>query len=174
MLEEAKKNVYLSDKSDDTFEPDYEQDCKSQEEPDYSNSIEMPKYRSHKEVWALKIKSIVLDSDLAKETNRKTDGSAIITPEEDGYAPFKVDFAYVRKHNPVAGGYYVVYKGGYKSFSPGDVFEEGNIPISKLPLHVSNPFEWMKGWINAYHRENGGVSGDEMINWMNDQPMTCG
>ncbi len=86
---------------------------------------EMPRYKSHKTVWALKIKSIAFDSDKARETNRETDGSAIITPEEEGYAPFKVDSAYLRKHNPQVGGYYVVYDGGYKSWSPADVFIDG-------------------------------------------------
>lgn len=90
---------------------------------------EMPKYQSHKKVWALKIKSIVFDSDLAIETNRETDGSATITPEEDGYAPFKVNHEYCHKHKPQAGGYYVVYEGGYKSWSPADVFEAGNTLI---------------------------------------------
>ena len=87
--------------------------------------VEMPKYRSHKEVWALKIKDIVFDVDLAKNSNRETDGSAIITPVDGVYAPFKVDSAYVRKHNPKAGGYYVVYADGYKSWSPAEAFEEG-------------------------------------------------
>lgn len=86
---------------------------------------EMPKYQSHKIVYALKIKAIVFDVDLAKAEGRETDGSAMITPEEDGYAPFKVDFDYVRKHQPKAGGYYVVYKDGYKSWSPAKAFEEG-------------------------------------------------
>jgi hypothetical protein len=29
------------------------------------------------------------------------------------------------KHKPEVGGYYVVYKEGYKSFSPAGAFEEG-------------------------------------------------
>ena len=86
---------------------------------------EMPKYQSHKTVHALKIKAIVFDWELAKETNRETDGSATITPEEEGYAPFKVDHQYVHKHKPQVGGYYVVYKDGYKSWSPAEAFEEG-------------------------------------------------
>jgi len=86
---------------------------------------ELPRYKSHKEVWALKIKNIKLDKHEAQETNRETDGSAMITPEEEGYAPFKVDHAYMTKHNPLIGGYYVVYKDGYKSFSPAEAFEEG-------------------------------------------------
>ena len=83
---------------------------------------EMPKYKSHKEVWALKIKSIVRDGE---GENRETDGSAMITPEEDGYSPFIVEPEYMHKHKPQVGGYFVQYKGGYKSFSPAKEFEEG-------------------------------------------------
>lgn len=90
---------------------------------------EMPKYRSHKIVHALKIKSIVFDKDDAQKENRETDGSATITPEEDGYAPFKVDHYYVRKHSPKVGGYYVVYEDGYKSWSPAEAFEKGYTKI---------------------------------------------
>ena len=90
---------------------------------------EMPKYKSHKEVWAQKIKSIQLDSDLAQKENRETDGSAIITPEEEGYAPFKVEHEYMHKHKPEVGGYYVVYKDDYISFSPAKAFEEGYTKI---------------------------------------------
>ena len=85
--------------------------------------IEMPKYRCHKEVHALKIKAISLDIDEAVKENRETDGSATITPVRDGFAPFKVDQAYVQKHNPQVGGYYVVYEGGYKSGAPAEAFE---------------------------------------------------
>ena len=88
-----------------------------------SVSVEMPKYKSHKEVWALKIKSIVRDGE---GENRDSDESAIITPEEEGYAPFRVEGDYLHKHKPQVGGYYVVYKDGYKSYSPAEAFEEGN------------------------------------------------
>lgn len=87
-----------------------------------SISVEMPKYKCHKEVWALKIKSIVRDGE---GENRESDGSAIITPEEEGYAPFRVEGDYLHKNKPFVGGYYVVYKDGYKSFSPADAFEDG-------------------------------------------------
>ena len=76
-------------------------------------------------LWSLKIKSIVFDSDEADKAGRETDGSATIMPEESAYAPFKVDAAYIRKHNPVPGGYYVVYRDGYKSWSPAKEFEDG-------------------------------------------------
>ena len=88
-------------------------------------SIEMPRYKCHKEVWALKIRSVTHNSVLAALSGNESDGSAVIVPDEEGYAEFRVDADYVRKHKPEAGGYYVVYKDGYKSFSPVAAFEEG-------------------------------------------------
>lgn len=82
---------------------------------DSGTSAEMPRYRCHKEVWALRIAAI----------DPTADGGARITPAEDGYAPFEVDADYTSKHKPEAGGYFVVYKDGYKSFSPAVAFEEG-------------------------------------------------
>lgn len=71
---------------------------------------EMPRYKCHKTVWALKIKHIE---------------GATITPAEDGYEAFTVGMEYVEKHKPQEGGYYVVYEDGYASFSPAGVFEAG-------------------------------------------------
>jgi len=83
---------------------------------------EMPRYLCHKEVHALKIAKIIRDGE---GQDCETDGSAMIIPADEGYAPFKVDFAYMSKHKPVEGGYFVVYEDGYKSFSPADAFESG-------------------------------------------------
>lgn len=86
---------------------------------------EMPRYKCHKEVWALKIKEIrLLTNDLNSEPQPII--GATITPEENEvYAPFEVDAVYVQKHDPQVGGYYVVYQDGYKSFSPAEAFESG-------------------------------------------------
>ena len=84
-------------------------------------SMEMPRYKCHKEVYALKIAS--LDSTASPE--QESDGSLLMTPADYGYAPFTLDAAYVRKHKPEAGGYYVVYADGYKSYSPAKAFEDG-------------------------------------------------
>ena len=93
-------------------------------------SREMPRYRSRKEVHALKIAAIVRDGE--GELNRETDGSAMITPAEEGYAPFRVDREYMRKHDPQVGGYYVLYAGGYSSWSPAEAFEEGYTKLEDL------------------------------------------
>ncbi len=82
-------------------------------------SAEMPKYECHKKVWALKIAAIEY------EQGEPDTVFATITPADEGYAPFVVDEAYINKHKPEAGGYYVVYEDGYKSFSPASAFEGG-------------------------------------------------
>lgn len=84
-------------------------------------AVELPRWRCHKEVCALKIKSVEPDGSAP----RGAAGSCIITPENKTYAPFRADEEYCRKHNPKAGGYYVVYDDGYKSFSPAKAFEDG-------------------------------------------------
>ena len=84
---------------------------------------QMPQYQSHKRVWALKIAK--LERHTSPDPNAETDGGATITPAEDGFAPLHVDYTYMQKHNPQVGGYYVVYKDGYKSFSPAEPFEDG-------------------------------------------------
>ena len=73
---------------------------------------ELPRYLCHKVVHALKIESV----DLYK---------CLITPVDKTYAPFYLDVPYMNKHNPQAGGYYVVYEDGYKSWSPAEAFESG-------------------------------------------------
>jgi hypothetical protein len=80
-------------------------------------SIEMPKYKCHKEVWALKIKDI--------NTERSINGKSILYFEDSRYAPKTVSNEYIQKHKPQIGGYYVIYENGYESWSPADVFEAG-------------------------------------------------
>ena len=82
---------------------------------------EMPKYQCNKQVWGLKIGKINYDDDATDMEN----SPAIITPENTDYSPFEVDAEYMNKHKPKVGGYYVLYKGGYRSFSPAKPFEDG-------------------------------------------------
>jgi len=84
-------------------------------------STPMPRYRCHKEVWAMKIADVL---DPTRNGN-ESDGSRILVIADAGYAPIRVPREYVRKHEPKAGGYYVVYDDGYASFSPAAAFEQG-------------------------------------------------
>lgn len=78
---------------------------------------QMPQYKCHKEVWALKIDAIEVYADK----------SATITPADNGYAPFRATTGWAgRFHgNEEDRGYYVVYQDGYASWSPTKAFEEG-------------------------------------------------
>ena len=79
--------------------------------------MEMPKYKCHKEVWALKIAAVEIHKD----------GSAIIAPSDEGYVPFKTRPTWdVTFHGDDADpGYFVVYADGYQSWSPTKAFEDG-------------------------------------------------
>ena len=84
-------------------------------------SREMPRYKCHKEVWALKIAALEVQEN----------GSAKIAPEDKGYAPFgtRVSWADQFHGDDNDLGYYVVYRGGYTSWSPTKAFEEGYTAI---------------------------------------------
>lgn len=110
-------------------------------------SCEMPKYLCHKQVWALKIKTVAVHasgdtavSDAEFQASDAFQGAQLI-PVEDGYAPFHVSADWFRKHKPEAGGYYVVYEDGYKSYSPASAFESGYTPCAPgaITLPVVDP-----------------------------------
>ena len=78
---------------------------------------QMPRYKCHKEVQALKIASIAIAED----------GSAVIVPAEPGYSRFAIAAPWAErfKGSDKDLGYYVVYEDGYASWSPSKAFEEG-------------------------------------------------
>lgn len=84
---------------------------------DHGVSAEMPRYVSHKKVWALEIESVSTDPD--------RDEKRILTFRDKGYAPMEADDEMFSRYQPVAGDFYVVYADGYKSFSPRKAFLEG-------------------------------------------------
>lgn len=47
---------------------------------------------------------------------------------------YAVDAAWMRRHQPVAGGYVVEYSDGYSSFSPAAAFEAGYSPTNAADL----------------------------------------
>lgn len=84
-------------------------------------SREMPKYQCHKKVWALKIKAVAQGT----QPTGLPGGSWMLHPADDGYGPLEVSHEWYAKHKPEAGGYFVVYDDGYKSYSPAAAFESG-------------------------------------------------
>ena len=73
----------------------------------------LPVYTCHKEVQAAKILKI---TDL---------GYLIFDHEVSNCIELKVNDEYLDKHKPFVGGYYVMYRSGYESFSPAEAFEDG-------------------------------------------------
>lgn len=90
--------------------------------------VEMPKYQSHKQVWALQIE---------KSTFNPNGSLDLMFVKSDVYAPINIEgddaeriHKMMEKH-PDDAGYYVVYPDGYKSWSPTQSFEDGYDLIEK-------------------------------------------
>lgn len=81
---------------------------------------EMPRYRSHKTVWALKIAAL----EIGERHQAK------IAPADDGYAVFETADGWAErfKGGEEDLGYYVAYEDGYASWSPSAAFEAGHTP----------------------------------------------
>jgi len=86
---------------------------------------QMPKYKCHKQVWALKISGIKHKENPDKSGTTASSSYGAYLDTEPGYSPIEVSPEYMNKHKPTVGGYYVVYEGGYQSFSPAEAFESG-------------------------------------------------
>lgn len=80
-------------------------------------SMEMPKYRSHKQVWALEIDTVK---------------NFTLSFRDPGYAAITCPPEMFSRYTPVPGDFYVVYSDGYKSFSPAKAFHEGYTRIDRI------------------------------------------
>lgn len=89
--------------------------------------IQLPRYRCHKVVQAAKITRIT-DPPKGLEHSGKI-LSLSLPPDAHGRERPQlfifVTMNWIERHSPRIGGYYVVYKDGYASFSPAEAFEEG-------------------------------------------------
>jgi len=84
-----------------------------------SATTEMPRYQSHKKVWALQIESV---EDLGTDTT--TPGANVrLNFVDKGFAPRDVNL--FGRPTPSSGWYMVEYDNNYTSFSPSKEFEEG-------------------------------------------------
>lgn len=88
----------------------------------------VPSWRSHKIVRAAKITEVTTLAHMP-------DSGGVLTLEGvDG--PIAVSPAYVAKHQPQVGGYYVRYADGYESWSPAEAFEGGYTQLSARPIQT--------------------------------------
>ena len=89
---------------------------------------EMPRYQSHKKVWALKIETLDIGEN----------GVAKIMPADEGYALFETRPGWADRFEGSDDdfGYYVRYEDGFTSWSPTEAFENGYTSIDGDPQGV--------------------------------------
>jgi hypothetical protein len=92
---------------------------KMSKEPSVKAKMELPRYRCHKEVRAGRITGI---QEVFLSEGFGT-GVLMDLHLEGGWV--RVPVEWMERHEPKVGGYYVVYKDGYTSYSPAEAFEEG-------------------------------------------------
>jgi hypothetical protein len=98
-----------------------------------SAPIPLPKWRCVKVVAAAKIANVEPIGEAVHQDGKALPRSARLTFVDDPSdpqlvpAPVVVDRAYVVRHEPKAGGYFVVYADGYQSWSPAEAFEAGYV-----------------------------------------------
>lgn len=83
------------------------------DESDTGSQREMPRYRSNKEVWGLKIAAVIYEPD----------GCELHFEEREGVPPMRMSEYYAARHSPKAGGYWVRHQDGSQSWSPAEEFE---------------------------------------------------
>lgn len=94
---------------------------------------ELPRWKSHKEVWAEKITGV--------RTPEEVDGVIL---HLRGDFQIRVGLEWVGRHTPesgaltdLVGGYFVRYADGYESWSPAKAFEEGYTLIGDVQAQGS-------------------------------------
>lgn len=87
--------------------------------------MELPRYISCKQVWALKIADITQAPQL--QTN-PPGGSWLLHFEDFRYAPREVTHDWLVKRGAKVGGYFILYEDGYTSWSPAEAFEKVSTP----------------------------------------------
>lgn len=89
-----------------------------------ANAAEMPKYKSHKEVWALEIEVV---------SEPLEDGSRYVHFKDTRYSPALCPLEMFARYVPTDGDFYVCYRDDYRSFSPKREFLDGYSLIGLPP-----------------------------------------
>lgn len=91
----------------------------------------LPKYVSHKEVWALKIAEICpLYYGGSADPGPEHQLGVRLRFADDSYLSIDLDLSYAQRIKQGDDtGYYVRYADGYESWSPTKAFEEGYKPV---------------------------------------------
>jgi hypothetical protein len=85
-----------------------------------AEGLNMCIFKSHKEVKGAKIKDIIRDAG----------GKRFLRFVDNDTDRWEMTDEWFDRHKPERGGYLVLYKDGYVSFSPAEAFEDGNTRIT--------------------------------------------
>jgi hypothetical protein len=120
--------------------------------------MEMPRYKSHKTVWALKIAQIIVVGD-----DGTTDENLIVDVvfEEKRYPTRRVNLG--GKPKPQPGWYLVQYEDGYVSFSPAEQFEKGNTLDTSEPIALAS---------DPSLSDYSSFGAEQLANWFTYHPPT--
>lgn len=94
---------------------------------------QFPRWKCHKEVGAVKIAEI---RDYHQEGLSGSPGAILVSEKYPSVISIAVDSAYLAKHKPEVGGYFVFYEDGYQSFSPAKAFEGGYTRVEMNALEL--------------------------------------
>ena len=97
----------------------------------------MQRFKCHKEVEAFTIEEIVPLPDGRTRLIGLGDDADVIVDEK----------TYRKKHNPQIGGYYILYKDGYASYSPAEPFEAGYDLIDDADWVAEEPVDECDGCV---------------------------
>ena len=87
--------------------------------------VQMPKYKSHKTISALKIDSMISGEGRVYLDFLEYGRLSLVAEEEDTIRIVTAIGRHAAETGENDNGYYVVYEDGYKSWSPTKAFEEG-------------------------------------------------
>ncbi|HGL5374106.1 TPA: hypothetical protein ACKFCW_002978 [Citrobacter farmeri] len=90
------------------------------------SEVNLPRWQCHKVVQAAKILTIF-------------EGGLTTRIVVEGGLHFDVNDAWLAKHEPARGGYFVRYEDGYESYSPAATFEMGYTPLNQAEVPASMP-----------------------------------
>ena len=132
---------------------------------------ELPEYKSHKIVRAAKVVEVRDNSGENCEAAMANDTFIVWRLDNGGYVHVSKDLKMRGGDDPV-GGYYMLYKDGFESWSPSRAFIEG---YDRVRLVDRSPFAWMESWLEAYFKSNAdAVHASDIMEWIKQQPMSSG
>jgi len=90
--------------------------------PELGTGAVLPRYKCHKEVFALKITEITLPPMTNDDPQENPAG---LLKVEGGFAPIVPPVGFFARGGPAPGDYWIRYDDGYESWSPAKAFESG-------------------------------------------------